>query len=382
MSLDTGAIPYVSRSRRLFGSVVRAFSHPLTTDDYLATVNPTWSRRELMGVVVNIVAETRDASTVVIKPTAPWPAHVAGQYVRLGLEIDGVRHWRAYTLTSDPEHVEGLVSVTVKHVAEGVVSPWIIDQLHRGDVVFLGEAEGTFVLPDITPAKVLLVSGGSGVTPIWSLLRALARHAERVDVVHIHMCHDEQDFIFGRTLMAAAERNPHYVLIPHYRSTSSRLRPQDLDELVPDWNDRTTFLSGPGAMMDDFAAYWEQFGSPDLLHLERFQPHVGGFDAVEPGSGGSIHFRVTQLDAESDGRTSILEAGEAAGGALPHGCRMGVCHTCKCRLVHGQVRDLRTGAIHGLPGEMIRTCINAPEGHIELDEGHVVMPGTNPRSPR
>ena len=87
----------------------------------------------------------------------------------------------------------------------------------------------------------------------------------------------------------------------------------------------------------------------------------------ERGSGGSIDFCASGIRAHSDGEQPILVAGERAGATLPHGCRMGICHSCVGRLRSGQVRDLRTGRVHGQPGELVQTCVNAPEGAVEIE---------------
>jgi stearoyl-CoA 9-desaturase NADPH oxidoreductase len=98
--------------------------------------------------------------------------------------------------------------------------------------------------------------------------------------------------------------------------------------------------------------------------MERFQPVIGGDTAG--GAGGEIAFLASGEHARSDGGTPILVAGEEAGVALPFGCRMGICHTCVGQLCSGRVRDLRTGKVSGSDGEMVRTCINAPEGPVEI----------------
>jgi stearoyl-CoA 9-desaturase NADPH oxidoreductase len=113
--------------------------------------------------------------------------------------------------------------------------------------------------------------------------------------------------------------------------------------------------------------YWkEELGDCDHLHVEHFQPYLGGEEG-EQGDGGAIRFCESDIDAESDGAKPILVAGEDAGATLPFGCRMGICHTCVGRLRSGKLRDLRTGEIYGQEGEMVRTCINAPEGAIEIE---------------
>jgi ferredoxin len=99
--------------------------------------------------------------------------------------------------------------------------------------------------------------------------------------------------------------------------------------------------------------------------MERFQPIVGEGDG-EHGAGGPIRFLRSDVDAASDGDTPILVAGEEAGASLPFGCRMGICHTCVGRLCSGRIRDLRSGVVHGSEGEMVRTCVNAPEGAVEI----------------
>ena len=117
-------------------------------------------------------------------------------------------------------------------------------------------------------------------------------------------------------------------------------------------------------MIDAMLEHWEANADPDRLHVERFQPKT---DAGEPGEGGEIKFLDSEATAESDGTKPILVAGEEAGLELPFGCREGVCHTCIGKLCSGQVRDMRNGKVYGTEGEMIRTCISAPEGAIEID---------------
>ncbi len=118
-------------------------------------------------------------------------------------------------------------------------------------------------------------------------------------------------------------------------------------------------------MLDALVDHWREEGDPDLLEMERFQPVIGGGDTVA-GEGGAIRFTKSGIETSSDGATPILVAGEEAGAELPFGCRMGICHTCIGRLCSGEVRDLRTGEVYGEEDEMVRTCVNAPEGDVEI----------------
>jgi ferredoxin-NADP reductase len=344
----------------------RALTTPLLPDDYIELINPMWSTRELRGQIVRLRPETHDTSTVVVRPSFPWPGHRPGQYLRIGAEINGVRHFRAYTITSDPDHPDGLISVTVKCVEGGGMSPYFARNALPGSLVLLGEVEGTFALPEPPPQRSLFVSAGSGITPIMSLLRSLDRRNAVGDVVHLYWMRTERDFIFGDMLRDLQRRRPGYKLDVHLSSQDGRLTPSELNRLCPDWRERHAFLSGPGELLDALKEHWKQEGDPERMCMERFQPKIGG-DEVQPGSGGTVRFRVTDVEAICDGRTPILVGGEQEGALLPFGCRMGVCHTCIGRLAEGRVRDLRTGEVQGERGAMIRTCINCPEGHVEIE---------------
>jgi stearoyl-CoA 9-desaturase NADPH oxidoreductase len=364
--VEKGAEPQVSPVRRRLLRAARALTTPLLPDDYIALMNPLWSTRELTGTIERIQPETPDASTIVIRPSFPWPGHQPGQYLRIGVEINGIRHWRAYSLTSDPNHPDGLVSITVKHVPTGKMSPYFTRQAEPGSIVFLGEVEGTFSLHEPPPAKSLFISAGSGITPIMSMLRELDRRAAVHDVVHLHCARATEDFIFVSMMRDLAERRPGYTLHEHLSSEKGRISPSDLDELCPDWREREGFLSGPGEMLDAMMAHWAEHGDIERLRMERFQPTIGTGGAAV-GEGGTVRFRVTDVDAVCGPGVSILVGGEEAGGKLTFGCRMGICHTCVGRLCSGRLRDLRTGEVHGEQGETVRICVNAPEGNVEVD---------------
>ena len=119
---------------------------PLVPADYLDVFNPLRRGADLRGRVVSVTPETEDAATLVIKPGADWAGHVPGQYVRVGIDVDGVRLWRAYSLTHGPRD-DGYISITVKAVPDGKVSNHIVRDCHPGTLVHLEQAAGEFVLP-------------------------------------------------------------------------------------------------------------------------------------------------------------------------------------------------------------------------------------------
>jgi stearoyl-CoA 9-desaturase NADPH oxidoreductase len=363
---ERGSTPNVHPIQRRILGALAALSSPLLIDDYLELINPLWSTRELRGRIESIDHDTRDAATVLIKPGYRWGGHEPGQYLRIGLDIQGVRHWRAYSLTSDPQREDGLISITVKNVDDGKVSPYLVRRGRPGTIVSLGGVEGEFVLPDRLPPKLLFISAGSGITPIMSMLRHLDQSGELGDAVLLHSARHADEVIFGDELRGLAQRHRRFVLHEQLTADNGRMGPADLDRLCPDWPEREAFISGPSDMLDAFTAHYEEAGAFERLHMERFQPKLGLGDGEE-GAGGTITFLASDTTAESDGSQPILVAGEEAGLELPYGCREGICHTCVGELRSGRVRDLRNGQVHGEEGEVIRTCIHAPEGPIEIE---------------
>src|ERR1700759_934459 len=172
---ERGAIPRVPRARQRALHAVRSLFTPLLPDDYLELINPLWSTQELRGRIERVVPETGDAVSVLIRPGHERRGHQPGQYLRIGVVVDGVHHWRAYSLTTDPVRPDGLIGITPKRVEAGVVSPCLVHGARPGDIVRLGGVEGTFVLPRPAPRKLLFLSAGSGITPIMSMLRSLDR---------------------------------------------------------------------------------------------------------------------------------------------------------------------------------------------------------------
>src|SRR3954468_1440291 len=362
---ERGARPRVPALQRRALGAVRALFTPLLPDDYLELINPLWSTQELRGRIERIQRETDDAVTIFIKPGWAWEGRQPGQYLRIGFVVDGVHHWRAYSLTSDPGRPDGLISITPKLVEEGKVTPWLVREAKAGTIVRLSDIEGTFVMPDPLPEKLLFISAGSGITPIMSMLRDLDRRGELGDAVHLHSARTRDGVIFGEQLRDLARRNERFKLHEQVTGEQGRIGPQDLDRLVGDWREREAFLSGPGEMLDAMRDHWEAHGDCDRLHMERFQPIIGDGDG-ELGEGGTIKFLQSGIEAKSDGSQPILVAGEEAGATLPFGCRMGICHTCTGKLCSGKIRDLRTGEVSGTAGETVRTCVNAPEGPVEI----------------
>jgi stearoyl-CoA 9-desaturase NADPH oxidoreductase len=348
---------------------------PLLPDDYLALVNPLWSGRELRGRLEAIRPETVDAATLVIHPGHNWAGHRPGQWVRIGVDIEGVRHWRTYSLSSPPRR-DGRITITVKAVPDGLVSRYLVRQAAPGAIVDLSGPDGEFVLPAPPPPRLLFLTAGSGITPVRAMLHGLVTGAvgrgaaePRVaaprrdvpDVVLVHSAPTPKDVIFGEELRALAARFANLRLYERHTRTEGRLRPADLPDLCPDWTERSAWVCGPAEMLEEAQEHWA--GSEDRLHVEHFRPAA----PKAGGEGGRIRFTRSGREIDADGGTPLLIAGEQAGVLMPSGCRMGICHSCVARLASGRVCDLRTGQIHGEAGDLVQTCVSAATGPVQIE---------------
>src|SRR3954463_5503964 len=224
-------------------SVAARATTPLLPDDYLHMLNPLWSSRELRGKIVEVLPETEDAATLVIKPGWGWSFdYQPGQYVGIGISVEGRWTWRSYSLSSPPSADEGHISITVKAMPEGFLSSHLVRGLEPGTIVRLALPQGEFVLPEPPPAKVLFWTGGSGITPVMSMLRTLARRKTMPDVVHAHAAPTEGQVIFRRELHSLAENHPTLTLIENIDDVDGRLDVDKLTKLVPDWREREAWV--------------------------------------------------------------------------------------------------------------------------------------------
>src|SRR3546814_414562 len=308
---------------------------PLHPDDYLRLINPLWTSRELRGRVEKVVKETEDAATLVIKPGWGWRwSHRPGQYIGIGVPVDGKFQWRSYSVSSPTKRRGRTIAITIRAMPEGLLSSHLVNGLTPGTIVRLAAPEGDFTLPDPPPARMLFLVGGSGVTPVMSMLRTLDRRGTMPDVVMHYSSPTPDRMIFRDELLALEKKHEGFTLHQLHTDTDGILDLGELDAICSDWRERETWACGPSPMLDAISGHFEAAGLEDQLHLERFTLELGGAG----GEGGTLTFRNSGKQVDADGATTILEAGEEVGVGMPFGCRMGICPTCTLTLVSGTVQ--------------------------------------------
>lgn len=333
--------------------ILRRFTTPLLPDDYTMLVNPLWSRRELRGKIVSVERFPDDTIHLAIRPGWGVPVDFqAGQYIGIGLRVDGRYTWRSYSLTNTPDTSDGLFSITIRAVEKGKLSNHLIGTARPGINVRLAAPAGDFYLTDPLPEKLLFVTAGSGVTPVIAMLRSLEEKRQSTDIKVVHSVRHADDVIFGDVL---ADYDAHIQVT----SEQGRVSPAVLEELVPDYAERVVYACGPATMLDELET-WASDNDMEI-RVERFT-----LDRASDAKGGTITFARANVETTADGATTILEAGEQAGVQMPFGCRMGICQTCVRELVDGHVHDLRTGDTKE-PGSRIRTCVGVAAGDVVID---------------
>jgi ferredoxin-NADP reductase len=355
--------------RRLSWQRLRDLASQLTTplhpDDYLRLINPLWSARELRGRIEKVTPETDDAATLVIKPGWGWSFdHKPGQYIGIGVQVDGRYHWRSYSLSSPAVRSKGTITITVRAMPEGFLSDHLVRGLAPGTIVRLDSPSGEFTLPDPPPEKTLFLVAGSGVTPVMSILRTLDRRDTMPDTVLVYSSPNEDRMIFRDEIRRLAEKHESLKVVERFTDDEGMFDLEEhLEATVPDWRERGTWACGPAPMLDACEEHWKEAGLEDELHLERFSLELGDSDA----EGGTITFANSGKKIEVDGATTLLEAGEEAGVGMPFGCRIGICHTCTLTMASGKIKDLRNGEEHSDPNENIQTCITAACSDVTLN---------------
>jgi stearoyl-CoA 9-desaturase NADPH oxidoreductase len=258
----------------------------------------------------------------------------------------------------------------VKSHPEGLVSNHLIEHAHPGMFVGLTQADGDFALPDARPERILLISGGSGITPVMSILRTLNAERHPGAISFLHYAPDAERAIYRDALERIALRHPNVRLARSY----TRARGEgELDghfdfshvrRLEPDLDRVEAFACGPPALLDSVREAWTDAGAEERLHVESFVPPT-----LAPESGvpeGSIHFAGSDVRVENSG-APLLEQAEAAGLSPEYGCRKGICHTCSCRKTAGTVKNLSTGELSVSDEEDIQICVSAPVGDVVVE---------------
>ncbi|MGH2964909.1 MAG: ferredoxin reductase, partial [Solirubrobacterales bacterium] len=312
---------------------------------------------------------TPESVTLALHANRAWEGFRAGQFIRLGAEIDGSWRERCYS----PASAAGLareLELTVKRHPEGLVSNFLLEHARPGKVLRLSQAQGEFHLPDRAPGRILLISGGSGITPVMSMLRTLCAEGHRGPITFLHYAPDPERAIYREALEHLAAAHPNlrlarsYTRAPGIGEADGRFSLSQLEAVEPRFGEAETFVCGPPALLGAVAETWSAAGLDSRLHTESFvAPRIAPPNGVAEGT---VSFAASGVSAKNTG-AALLEQAEEAGLCPEFGCRMGICHTCSRRKTAGRVRNLSTGEVSVSEDEEIQICVSAPIGDVVVD---------------
>lgn len=344
-----------------------AFAGPHGIDSYLEQIDPLLVRGEGRAEVLSLDRLTLESVTLKLRPNRVWQGFQAGQFVRIAVEIDGVRHERCYSPASPEGRHE--LEITVKRHPEGLVSNFLVDRARRGMVLGLSAADGDFRLPRPRPGSILLIGGGSGLTPLMAILRTLLAEGCDSPIALLHYAPDPERALYREELARLAAEHSNFKLLRSYTRVpglgelDGHFAPDHLPQADPCFAEAETFACGPPSLLDAVRGTWAN-GLEQRLHVESFLPP--SFATVGETGEGAIRFEESGVEVENSG-APLLEQAEAAGLSPAYGCRMGICHTCSRRKLAGAHKNLITGEVSSNPDEEIQLCISAALGDVSVE---------------
>ncbi len=338
----------------------------------LAKVDPTLSLHRVLARVVEVRDETHDVRTFVLRPNARFGDYRPGAHVRVHLVVDGRAVQRTYSLSSAPG-TNGLPSITVKRVPGGLVSNHLANVVAPGHVLELSAPEGQFTLPNPIPAKLLMISAGSGITPVMSMLRHLVATRSATEVTFLHFARTPADVIFARELAQIAQTAKNVRVVScveqadaAWSGPTGRFTRELLEDVAPNFRDLDTYLCGPGGFMRAVVQAYEAAGA-DLSKL-RYELFNADFDVstiLEQSH--LVRFARSGVESLANRPLTILHQAEAQGLRVETGCRAGTCGTCRCKKKRGVVFNVATQRESGAGEEMIFPCVSVARSTVEVD---------------
>ncbi|WP_299021105.1 hybrid-cluster NAD(P)-dependent oxidoreductase [uncultured Photobacterium sp.] len=293
----------------------------------------------------------RDFCTFWLEPAKQQtlPTYQPGQHLPLQVEINGEYVARRYTLSSSPSR-PGRYAISVKRISDGRVSNWLHNNLQVGDTLVAEKPDGSFHL-GLHTDKLLLLSAGSGIAPMISMLRYLADHDQVRDVVFHHQCRSQADIPYRQELAALAAKYPPLKVIfvlsrpeENWDGLSGRLTESHL-KYIPAIAERQVFVCGPDAFMTEAKRLLRNAGLDETnYHQEAFGPARGNIEETQTVT--------ISLDGNlflGDNQKTLLEQAENAGLSVSNSCRAGFCGACKVSIESGEVEQPDVPGL--LPGE-------------------------------
>lgn len=323
----------------------------------------------ILAKLTHVKLETHDTKSYFFNVEHPLNHYKAGAHINISFEANGKTVNRTYTLSSSPElnfKTQSIVnfSITVKRVNRGLASNWLFENLVEGSEIQVSQPQGSFVLPYQPAGKLLMLSAGSGITPLMSMLRYLAQTGNRSDITFLHYAQSDEDIIFHDELLTLSSTKDNLKSFFSVERTSpstphhqGRITKDQLLSLVPDVLDRELYLCGPQPFMKATVEILDQIKfKPSQLHLENFTADLSAMTQL--GYSAKLSFSSLGHSIQSSPSKTILEEAEEAGLSPASACRTGICRSCRCKKTSGTTVNLLTGEESTGDNDYILPCVS------------------------
>lgn len=366
------------------------FSQALTQHDtfsgyfqpLIQMILPKWTTDAYRAQVIDVRDEMTDMYSLVLKPNVglidrDWPTFEAGQFIELMVEKDGIRTLRCFSISSSPAYFEqtGLIELSIRIQQQGRITPWIRQQLNKGSMVNISAAQGQFVLPpnmlsqsiQSQGEKLLLIAGGSGITPFRSMLQQINSQKQSADIHLLYYSRDNQHILFQQELEQLAQDNSGLSISFIDSEVDGFICSEHLQAYCSDYYLRSAYICGPSPMIQQARKVLAELDvAKDKINFEFF-----GAAPIEIANNeqGAVYFQASNktVISEEASVSTLLEQAEGAGMTPVSGCRIGVCHQCICKKKSGVVFNTRTQEYSDTGSEEIQLCISVAQGDVVLD---------------
>ena len=331
-------------------------------------IKPHWQAKEHAALVTDNRVESELVYSLVLKPAKGWPRHIAGQHLSIQIEINGVRYHRIFSISSSPHYHQqtGLIELTIRQQDQGKVTQWMAKHIHNGSVIRVSPPQGKFTLPNHTK-PLLLIAGGSGITPFRSFLQQLADNDSQQDV---HLVYYNQSVapLFANEWSELQQTLSHLKVSLIDTDISGLISSKQIIETCADFLQREAYLCGPHGLITTSRDLLIELGVENQnIHHELFGPKPVSRNSTSTNTTSLVTFTQSNTAVKPTSQQSLLDLAEHAQLNPPSGCRMGVCHQCKCSKKQGVVYNTLTETYSDTGTEDIQLCISVAVGDVTLD---------------
>ncbi|MBX9767572.1 MAG: iron-sulfur cluster-binding domain-containing protein [Bdellovibrionales bacterium] len=318
--------------------------------------------------------------------------YLAGQFMTLAAVIDGKPIKRAYTISSHPCEKK-MLEITIKREENGLVSRYMHDVVHEGDLIDLEAASGKLTFSGVTGEGIVLIGGGVGITPLMSVLRCLISCGMKNEIHLLYACKSLEEFVFREELRQLRERNPNFKLLVAVDKLEGvfpgafegRLSKEKIEATVPRIAELRVHLCGPAPMMQAMREILAELKVPkEQIKEEAFGPTKPPGPKTPSDKGASttpsavpeagalkkVLFRKSGKTVEIHEDETVLELSETSGVEIPFQCRVGTCGLCKVKLLSGDVTMEVQEALteEDKQSKVILACQAKAQSDLEVEE--------------